>query len=45
MLVRIPYKINAPHSYCYLSKVFFAEKRYGAIQNLFMKKRRKEKKS
>jgi hypothetical protein len=39
------HQINAPSSCCYLSKVSVVEKRHGAMQKLFMKKReRKEKK-
>ena len=37
------HQINAPSSSCYLSKVFVAEKKHGAMQKLFIKKRREMK--
>ena len=35
------HQINAPSSCCYLSKVLLQEKRHGAMQKLFIKKREK----
>ena len=43
MLVRIPFKINAPSSCWYLSQSFVAEKKHGAMQK-FEKKEKKEEK-
>ena len=43
MLVRFSiHQINAPSSYWYLSQSSIAEKRHGAIQKLFIKKREKK---
>ena len=45
MLVRFSiHQINVPSSCYYLSKVFVAEKRHGAVQKLFRKKREEKKK-
>ena len=36
------HQINAPSSCCYLSKVLLQKKRHGAMQKLFIKKKKKE---